>query len=244
MTIAHYDPWLLIGLGVAIFFGSFVQGSIGFGVALVAAPFIVYFAPELMPGALLLVGCALPTLQLLTERPRIRFDLFWPALLGRALFTGVGAWVVVVASTDTISLAVAGMVLLGVATAIWTPALSASRRNTFLAGAITGITGTAASIGGPFLALVLSKEPPVQVRSTLALFFALGAALSLAVLGFHGEFTVVQAQVGAVWLPFLGLGFWAAHPLRKYLPAARMRIAVLTFCTLSAPLIVLKVLLS
>ena len=49
----------VLPLGVALFLGAFVQSSIGFGMAVVAAPFLVVLAPELMPGALLVTSFAL-----------------------------------------------------------------------------------------------------------------------------------------------------------------------------------------
>lgn len=40
----------VLPLGLALLVGAFVQSSIGFGMAVVAAPFLVVLAPELMPG--------------------------------------------------------------------------------------------------------------------------------------------------------------------------------------------------
>ena len=50
MTSVH------VALGLAVALGAFVQGSIGFGIAVVSAPFIVVWAPELMPVAMLVAG--------------------------------------------------------------------------------------------------------------------------------------------------------------------------------------------
>ena len=45
----------------------------GFGIVVVAAPFVVWLAPELMPGSMLICGFVMPLLQL-TRRWR---DIDW-----------------------------------------------------------------------------------------------------------------------------------------------------------------------
>ena len=47
---------LVVGLGVAVLAGGVVQSTIGFGLAVVAAPVVVLLAPDLMPAALLATG--------------------------------------------------------------------------------------------------------------------------------------------------------------------------------------------
>lgn len=49
-----------------------------------------------------------------------------------------------------------------------------------VAGGVSGVTGTAAAIGGPFMAMVLQHEAPTRLRSTLAVFFTAGSILVLA----------------------------------------------------------------
>jgi len=53
-------PLLLASAAVA--FGAMVQGAVGFGMALVAAPLLVLIRPELVPGPLLVSGLALTLL--------------------------------------------------------------------------------------------------------------------------------------------------------------------------------------
>ena len=65
--------WLLVGgLGLAVLAGGVVQSTIGFGMAVVAAPFVVLLAPDLMPGALLLPTLALPAAAADARRARHR----------------------------------------------------------------------------------------------------------------------------------------------------------------------------
>ena len=54
----------LLVLGLVVGVGAFVQRIAGFGLAVVAAPFVVMVAPQVMPAALLFVVLPLPVLEL------------------------------------------------------------------------------------------------------------------------------------------------------------------------------------
>lgn len=233
-------PLLLLGLALGA--GALVQSAIGFGMAVVAASFVVMGAPELMPGAPLVTSFALPVVQL-TGGPRdidVR-NLSW-ALGARVVTTPLGVAVVAFFSTRAISVFVGALILLTVAVAASSVTVSTTPRNAAVAGAIAGVSGTAASIGGPFLAIVLAGERPARVRATLSVFFLAGSAMALGGLVLAGEFTRDQLVAGLVWLPFVGAGYAAAVPLRRHLDAERLRRLVLAFCVVAGVSVIVRAL--
>lgn len=231
---------VVVGLGAALCAGAFVQSSIGFGMAVVAAPFIVVFAPDLMPGALLVTSFSLPVVQLGLAPIDIAWrSLSW-ALLGRLLLTPVGVAVVALLSVRSISVIVAVLILLTVATSLTPIRIRNTPVTAVAAGSLAGVTGTATSIGGPFLALVLQHEKPDRVRSTLAAFFLLGAVISTSALGIAGESTQHQLLSGLAWIPFILLGYAGAAPLRARLDTERLRRAVLGFCVVAGVSILVR----
>ncbi|XVX21948.1 TSUP family transporter [Actinomycetota bacterium] len=151
-------------LGLALFAGSFVQSSIGFGMAIVAAPFVVLAAPELMPGALLVTTLSLP-LVTLAHGPR---DIAWRplgwALFARLLTMPLGVAAVAMLSTRLISALVGVLILITAVASVTTLDIRPTRGAALAAGAVAGVSGTAASIGGPFLAFVLQRESPWRQR--------------------------------------------------------------------------------
>lgn len=82
---------VLLAASAAIAFGALVQGAVGFGMALVAAPLLVLIRPQLVPGPLLVSGLALTLLVARRERDSI--DLLgvkW-GLVGRVPGVAIGA---------------------------------------------------------------------------------------------------------------------------------------------------------
>src|SRR5690606_22393107 len=101
--------------------------------------------------------------------------------------------------------------------------LQASPRNAAAAGAITGVSATAASIGGPFLALVLQHERPQRLRATLAAFFLVGAVIAVTALAVGGQVDGTDVVAGLVWTPFVLVGHLIARPMLSRIPAEAVR---------------------
>ena len=82
-------------------------------------------------------------------------------------------------SDRAVGLAVAVMVLLAVVLSPGAGRGAGTTQHPGLAGLLSGLAGTATSIGGPPVALLYQHRPPQQIRSTLAVVFTVGAAISL-----------------------------------------------------------------
>src|SRR5690349_23510360 len=118
--------------------GAFVQSSISFGMAVVAAPFIIVAAPDLMPGSLLVTSFSLPVVQLVHGARDIAWrPLSW-ALAARLVVMPLGVAAVALLSVRAISVVVGVLILLTVAASLSTLDLRPTPRNSAGAGAIAG----------------------------------------------------------------------------------------------------------
>jgi uncharacterized protein len=237
-----YDvgAWTLLVLAVSVTVGALVQGSVGLGLGLVAAPMTALFEPSLMPGLMLWLAVSLPLVTLLHERRDVDWrGLSW-ALPARVPGTVLGVLIVGWLADRALGAIVGIMVLLAVALTVHTIRLPVNRRALVGAGFVSGITGTATSIGGPPLALLYQHRPGRQVRSTLAVYFMLGAALSLAGLGLGGSLHTRDLALAIVLAPFLLLGFAASGPVRSRIDVGHTRTAVLVVCAASALVLLVR----
>jgi uncharacterized protein len=227
--------WALAVLAFAVAFGAAVQGSVGLGLGLVAAPTTALVAPSLMPGMMLWLAVGLPAVTLLHER---HHDVDWRglawALLARVPGTVAGVLIVGWVADRTLGAAVGVMVLVAVGLSIRTIRVPINRRTLTTAGLVSGVTGTATSIGGPPLALLYQHRPGRQVRTTLAVYFLVGASLSLVGLWLGGSLHSADVAVAALLAPCLLLGFALAGPMRSRADAGHTRTAVLAVCAASA----------
>lgn len=231
-------------LGLLVGAGAFVQRIAGFGLAVVASPFVVTFAPEVMPAALLVVVLPLPVTEILGHWREVLWRPFGWAIAGRALTMPLGVWVVAHASGEVISLGVAFMVLVAVAGSLTRLRVRAGPATSFSAGLLTGVSATAASIGGPFFSLALQEEQPQQARSTMAPFFLVGSLLSLAGLTVGGQAPHAAWTTGLGWLPFMAAGALLAQPLRQRVDQTKFKRVVFAVATASAVGVIARVALS
>lgn len=231
--IGVLDPTLLT-LGLVVLLGSMVQSTIGFGIAVVGAPVVVVVRPDLMPASLLICVFVLPLAQLLTGPRDIAWRPLGWALGARLLATPLGVLVVAATTPDVIALAVGVLILVTVLASVTAVDLRPSAPNAAAAGAITGVSATAASIGGPFLALVLQHERPQRLRATLAGFFLVGSAIAVGGLAVVGQVDRTDVVAGLTWVPFVLVGHLLARPMLSRIPATAVRRGVLTFCVIAS----------
>jgi uncharacterized membrane protein YfcA len=222
----------LAGLAVAL--GALVQGAVGFGLALVAAPLLALVDPALVPVPMLLLATAHAGLALLRERG----DTDWPgvgwALLGRLPGVALGVLAVAVLPPRTFAVVVALTVLACVALSVvrWRPRPTVPAL--LVAGVVSGAGGTASAIGGPPVALLYQGERGPRVRATLAAYFAAGSVLSLAGLVVGGQVDGDAVRAAAVLLPFMIAGFALSGPARRLLDRGWTRPAVLALAAAGA----------
>ena len=156
----------------------------------------------------------------------------------------MGVWVVTAFSVDVIAALVGVLLLLTVAVSLTRVRIQANPGSAFATGAVAGISATAASIGGPFFALVLQHETPARMRSTLSWFFVMGSVISLAGLALGGRVDAASVRAGLLWIPFAVVGYAAAGPARRLLSSGRLRIAVLAFCAMAGTFVIIRALAS
>ncbi|WP_250564038.1 sulfite exporter TauE/SafE family protein [Sphaerisporangium fuscum] len=219
---------------MAVFVGAVVQGGVGFGLGLVAAPLITVLDPTVMPGAVQIVNVTLPLLTLAKEWRGVDWRGLGFALLGRLPGSAVGAFVVVYVSTRTLGVFVGLMVLVAVTVTAAAVAIPRNGATLTAAGFLSGVTGTATGIGGPPMAIVYQHAKGPQIRATLAMYFFLAAAQSIAILAAVGKLPGRSVVAGAVLIPFMVAGFAASGPLRRFLDGGRVRAGVLVVASASA----------
>ena len=214
---------------LAVAVGACVQGSLGFGLGLVAAPVLALLDPDLVPAPLLLLALLLTIAGAYRERRALDWrGLKW-AFLGRVPGSILGTaaivwlpeqWMLVVFSV----LIITGVVL---SAAGWTVAPTGV--TLFGAGAMSGFMGSVTSVGGPPMALVYQRHSGAQLRATLALFFTFGSLLSLLLLAVAGELHAADLGRAGQLLPAMLLGLALSRLGSRWLDRGYTRTAILVF---------------
>jgi len=229
VTVAQ---WLVLATSVVA--AATVQGVVGFGSNLLAVPIVALIVPSALPGAMVLPGVPMAVTMAVTERDHVDWRGTRFLVLGRLPGTLIGVAVVAAVSTDVLAVVIGSVVLLGVALSIAGARLHPGVTPTTAAatGIATGITGTAAAIDGPPLALLYQLDPPPVFRATLATQFALGSAITLVALELAGHLYGWQVLLGISLMPSFLAGLGLSLLIRPRLAHHNLRPVVLTIAAL------------
>ncbi len=233
-SLVHLSPAGFLVVLAAVTVGSIVQGSIGFGANLVAAPVLALIEPGALPTALMLPVLPLSVAMMRREAHGVdRRAVGW-LMTGRVPGTVAGSLVVAVVAADTLSVLAGVAVLVAVAVTLSTATIPVTPATQVATGVVSGAMGTATSIGGPPLALLYQHHEGPVLRATLAATFALGTVVSVLGLALAGVIEGWQVVLALALAPGTLLGVLASNRLVGRLDGAWMRPAVLLFVSVAA----------
>jgi hypothetical protein len=107
-------------------------------------------------------------------------------------------------------------------------------------GALSGVMGTIAAIGGPPLALLYQHAPGARVRGTLSSIFLVGTIFSLAALVLVGRFGRDELRFTLALLPGMLFGFLVSRRIASRLDRGYTRPAVLTVASIAGIIVVTR----
>ena len=222
---------------------ALLQGAVGFGLGLIAIPFLIYLDLRFVPGPLLVAALTLHMLVLQRDRSGVNRSGLAMLLSGRLLGTIPAALLLASLPLDSMKILLAAVVLAGAVMGTLHPGGHPTPAVLFGAGAASGFMATAAGLGGPPVALVYQRETGLRLRGTLAAYFIVGTILSLLALTWAGRFGAEELRLSVLLVPGTVIGYFLSRPAAAYLDAGRTRAAVLAVSALAAVSVIVTVLL-
>lgn len=225
---------------LAVAFSAWIQGSVGFGYALLSAPLLALVAPELVPGPVMVSSFVLSAASGYRERQHIDRRGVGLGIAGRAPGSLVGAFALAWLPPPTMTLVFGAVVLLAVVMSISGWRVTRTAPTLVATGVLSGVMGTLTSIGGPPFALVYQDADGPTLRATLNTYFAFGNLTSIAALALAQRFGSAELARGTLLMPATLVGLLLSNATRRWIDRGRTRGAVLAVATLSALGVLLK----
>lgn len=237
------DPAQIVTALLIVALGSLLQGTVGFGLGLFAAPLLLLLDARLIPGPLLLVSALLTTLMARRDWASVRTgDLGW-SLAGRVIGTVPALLVMAALPAERIEYLLGGIVLLGVLLTGSGLRIPLTPTSLLGAGTLSGFMGTTTTIGGPPMALIYQHETGPRIRGTLSVFFVAGVVISVSGLLLVGRFGFGDLVLGLMLMPGAALGFYLSRHTAGVFDRGYVRPTVLVVSALSGIAVILKELL-
>jgi uncharacterized protein len=226
--------WEVAAVLFAAVLGGAVQSALGFGAAFTTVPALALLAPRLLPGSIIVAVLPLSVAMIAGQRHRLDHRAVGRITLGRLPGIALGGAVVAVLDVRALTAAV-GVLLLGAVAASaggWQVRVTAPRE--VAAGMVSGLTGTAAGLGGPPLALLYRGGAGEVLRPTLAGVWLVGSVPALGALALAGSLTVQQMWAGAAFAAAMIVGLTLAAPVVSRMADRHLQRLVLTWAAVGA----------
>jgi uncharacterized protein len=223
---------LLIAV-VIIFVGCYVQSSIGFGLAIIAAPLLFFVDPLYVPAPITVSALTLSLANASKYRHAISLHGLKYAVLGRVPGTVAGGLLLFWIDQQLLALWLGISVLLAVGLSLSNIVLKPTNRAMFAAGFLSGFMGTSSSIGGPPMALVLQHQENDFIRANLAAFFIVSSIMSLLMLASVGRFGMEHLLISLPLMPASLAGYWVAMRTIHLISHQNLRRFSLFLCALA-----------
>ena len=110
---------------------------------------------------------------------------------------------------------------------------SQTRRNQFIAGVASGISGTTSAIGGPPLAFLYQHSPGEELRSSLAAIFSVGITINVTTLAVAGQIHRSDVATAATLFPALVIGLYSSRWITGRIDNAAIRRGILIVSALA-----------
>jgi uncharacterized protein len=216
-----------------IFIGSFIQSSIGFGLAIVAAPVLFLIDPLYVPAPITVSALTLSVANSYSHWRSISFRGLKFAILGRVPGTISGGLLLLWIDQRALALWLGLSVLVAVALSMSHIVFKANEKSLFCAGFLSGFMGTSTSIGGPPMALVMQHQENDFIRANLAAFFVVSCCMSLVMLTSIGRFGLEHIVISVPLMPATLAGYWVAMRTMHRISHENLRRFSLGLCAIA-----------
>ncbi len=229
------DTVLVVLCSVA---GFTLQGAVGFGMGILGSPLLLLIDSRFVPGPILASTMVFTGLLTLRERHAVDLNGVRWLIAGRFAGTIPAAAVLAVLPAEQLSLVFGAMVLLAVAISVSGLQVEPRPAALLAGGALSGLMGTIAAVGGPPLALLYQHAPGARVRGTLSSVFLVGTVMSLTALVLVGRFGPDELSLSLTLLPGVVVGFFLSRRIASRLDQGYTRRAVLSVAAVAGLIVV------
>jgi uncharacterized membrane protein YfcA len=212
-----HDPAVILAAAVVLV-AAIVRGFAGFGAGMIYVPVAAaLFGPQVAAATILLYDLPATIPFAIRLLPKANMREVLPLVIGGAVLTPVGAFVLTHLDPVPIRWAVSIVILVAVALIAggWRFRRRIGDAGTLAVGGVAGFLNGLAQVGGPPLILFWMGQSTARerMRANATLFFTLGTATSIATYLVIGLFTYEVVLMSIIFAPLYAAGLYVGSHL-------------------------------
>ena len=219
--------------------GGFMRGFAGFGSTMLTVPLLSLLMP---PSDAVLIALSTDVLVMVLIFPKAAKEAEWkpviPIVMGAFIATPLGAWILVIASPEKMRIMIAFLVIGSACLLLsrWKYQGRQSSLASFLIGIFSGITNTAAAIGGPPIAVyfIARGMSPIILRASLNVVSFIMESVSAVAIYVSGNYGANNLVTIAALFPLIVVFVWLGSVMFRYVDNSLFNKLILYFLMLFA----------
>jgi uncharacterized protein len=229
----------------AVLLGGFLQGCIGFGIAMAAVPLMLLVMPA-MDVVPLIAWISLANTSTMTWvlRRQVRPRMVLPLAAGCLIGVPIGVQILDAFDGPGLKAAIGALLvaLSAVLFAGWSRPVRNEGAGLWSVGLLSGMMSGSTGIGGPPVVLFLSNQdtPRDVFRANIIAYFLLLCLISITVFTLRGAYDRESAGLLAVCIPAVLAGTWGGALLATRIPQELFRRITLLLSACNGLLLVIK----
>ena len=204
-----------------------LQGTVGVGFAMVSVPILTLVDSSFTPIPQVLMAFPMTLYMVFRERQHIDLRGAGWVLSGRVPGAIIGVGLLGLLAQRTLDGMIAGIVLAAAVAMAAGWSVQQTRTNQFIAGIVSGVSGTTSAIGGPPLAFLYQHSSGQRLRSNLAAIFSVGITINVTTLAVAGQIHRDDVITAAMLLPALAIGLYSSRWITGRIADATIRRGIL-----------------
>ena len=225
---------------VIVTFGSLVQGTAGFGLALLVGPMLVMIDPVFLPGPVVLIVGLLTVLMARRESKSVNRENVRKTVFGYLLGTMGALGLLSSLPQRETALLLGGLILTAVGISMAGVRVEPTRRVLFSAGIAGGFMGTISGVGLPPVAIALQNESGPGLRGTLAYVGILYISMAVVGLAWLGRLGLQELYLGLCLSPGVVAGYLLAGRMTRFVDRGLLRPVVFFLSAVSAVTLIVR----
>ena len=215
-------PILLAGSGIA-FLAGFVQGCTGFGMALIAAPALLFlYPPTFVTPTVILLSTINTAYVAFSARRHIRARIVAPLALGAVFGIPMGIWALHHTNEVWLKIVLGAFVVTFALTLLsgWRKPIARALPAMVPVGMLSGFCGGSSSMGGPPVILFLANQDTDRdvFRGNIVTYFLLINLYAIANFYFRGDISGDIVRQVAVFVPAVLMGSFTGVRTAPHVP--------------------------
>ncbi len=228
-----FSPLELIIALVITAAAASLQGTVGVGFAMVSVPILTLVNSDFTPIPQVLLAFPMTIYMVIRERQHIDLRGAGWVLSGRLPGAIAGVILLGMLAQRTLDGMIAGFVIAAAVAMAAGWSVQQTRRNQFIAGVASGISGTTSAIGGPPLAFLYQHSAGERLRSSLAAIFSVGITINVTSLAVAGRIHRDDIVTAVILLPALAIGLFSSRWITGRIADATIRRGILIVSALA-----------